>query len=130
MLSLNFPLLEEAKKIDYNYASAAFEGKIKEIQAQCAMKKVVAPKLQSVEKMSFNLHDLEMLDMPQLKTISDELVIQCYWPKNANNVLTNLNGLSALEKVKSVAFTNLKTFNDYSFLKNAVANGSLSKLNI
>lgn len=130
MLSLNFPLLEEAKKIDYNYSSSAFDGRNKEIQAQCAMKKLVAPKLQSVEKMSFNLHDLEMLDMPQLKTISDELVIQCYWPKNANNVLTNLNGLSALEKVKSVAFTHLKAFNDYSFLKNAVANGSLSKLNI
>ena len=45
-------------------------------------------------------------------------------------IMTNLNGLSALEKVKSVAFTHLKAFNDYSFLKNAVANGSLSKLNI
>ena len=66
--------------------------------------------------------------MPQLKTISVELVIQCYWPKNANNVLTNLNGLSALEKVRYVKFNNLKAFKDYSFLKRAVANGSITYL--
>ena len=130
ILSLSFPLLEEAKNIEYNYIPAAYDGKKKEIQAQYAMQKLVAPKLQSVQKMSFNLHDLEMLDMPQLKTIKERLTIQCHYPKNANSVLKNLNGLSALDNIKEIQFNNLIVFNDYSFLKIAVANGSLTSVKI
>lgn len=130
ILSLSFPLLEEAKNIEYNYIPAAYDGKKKEIQAQYAMQKLVAPKLQSVQKMSFNLHDLEMLDMPQLKTIKERLTVQCHYPKNANSVLKNLNGLSALENIKEIQFNNLIVFNDYSFLKKAVANGSLTSVKI
>lgn len=130
ILSLSFPLLEEAKNIEYNYIPAAYDGKKKEIQAQYAMQKLVAPKLQSVQKMSFNLHDLEMLDMPQLKTIKERLTVQCHYPKDANSVLKNLNGLSALENIKEIQFNNLIVFNDYSFLKKAVANGSLTSVRI
>lgn len=130
ILSLSFPLLEEAKNIEYNYIPAAYDGKKKEIQAQYAMQKLAAPKLQSVQKMSFNLHDLEMLDMPQLKTIKEKLTVQCHYPKNANSVLKNLNGLSALENIKEIQFNNLIVFNDYSFLKKAVANGSLTSVKI
>ena len=130
ILSLSFPLLEEAKNIEYNYIPAAYDGKKKEIQAQYAMQKLAAPKLQSVQKMSFNLHDLEMLDMPQLKTIKERLTVQCHYPKNANSVLKNLNGLSALENIKEIQFNNLIVFNDYSFLKKAVANGSLTSVKI
>lgn len=130
ILSLSFPLLEEAKNIEYNYIPAAYDGKKKEIQAQYAMQKLAAPKLQSVQKMSFNLHDLEMMDMPQLKAIKEKLTVQCHYPKNANRVLKNLNGLSALENIKEIQFNNLKVFNDYSFLKKAVANGSLTSVRI
>lgn len=128
--SLVLPNMEEVSELSYNYMSSAHDGRNKELQAQCAMKKVVAPKLQTADKMSFNLHDLEMMDMPQIKTIKERLTVQCHYPKNANSVLKNLNGLSALENIKEIQFNNLIVFNDYSFLKKAVANGSLTSVKI
>lgn len=130
LLSVNFPNLIEASRINYGYNTNAFDAQRGDPLAICALKKIVAPKLKSIDKLDFNHHDLEALDMPQLQIIKEKLIIGCYYPKNANNVLTNLNGLKALEKVNSVEFVNLKVFKDYSFLKRAVENGSLKSLSV
>lgn len=128
--SLVLPNLEETAQIDYSYISAAHDGNKKEIQAKCALRKLVAPKLQTIDRLSFNVYDLEILDMPALKSIKDNLSITCYHPKNQNKVLANLSGLKSLEEVPKVVFANLTGFQDYTFLKKAVEKGTLTTLSV
>lgn len=85
------------------------------------------PLLEEVESIDFNSHIIEMLNMPKLKK-ADKIRLICDWPLYKNDDLKDLSLLTALEEVREVQLQNMKAFDDYSFLKKAVENGSLQNL--
>lgn len=85
------------------------------------------PLLEEVKSIDLNTHITEKLNMPKLKK-ADKISLVCYWPVQKNDDLKNLSLLTALEEVREVQLQNMKAFDDYSFLKKAVENGSLQKL--
>ena len=88
---------------------------------------VVCPLLEMANSLYIDSPDLERVDFQKLTTV-DKLQIVSYYPVNNNSKLTDLNGLSALNHVRSLETKNLKVFTDYSFLKTVVENGALQEI--
>ncbi|ULB33825.1 MULTISPECIES: DUF5018 domain-containing protein [Proteiniphilum] len=76
-------------------------------------------KLNCVQMFSLKTIECPMLQEINTLSISD-------W-KDKNEKLTHLNGLSSLEKIEFLTLKNISNFNDYSFLKKAITNGSITK---
>lgn len=87
------------------------------------------PLLEEVKSIDLNTHITEKLNMPKLKK-ADKISLVCYWPVQKNEGLKDLSPLTALEEIREVQLRNMKAFDDYSFLKKAVENGSLQQLRV
>ena len=123
---LSFPHLRRItdEGLDFNYINSLYANGSKRADL-LPPATLDFPELVETTSLGFSSHIIETLRMPKLKKVG-EIKFACYYPVNKNSQLKDLSSLSALEEVNSVSITNLTALADYSFLKRAVQNGSLT----
>lgn len=85
------------------------------------------PALEEAKGISLNTHITETLDMPKLKKVG-KIELECYYPVQKNEHMKDLSKLTSLEHITEIVLNNMYAFEDYSFLKKAVENGSLKRI--
>lgn len=120
---VKLPALKSIASLSVNYITKFY--KKEELRLAADLRAVDCPLLTEAGDITINSVTLAELQMPALRT-ARSITLRCSDRSLWNEAMTDLSGLSALEKLEKLSVNNLHAFRDYSFARKAVESGSLT----